>query len=531
MHLQKIPFRSTNAFSEFFLRYIEQQPGLDSFYHRFPSLDNFGGQLTDKAKSFPSKNRSVLVDSLLKQYQSLKISPPVENNIRSLGESTTFTVTTGHQLAIFTGPLYFIYKIVTVIKTCRLLKAKYPKYNFVPVYWMASEDHDYDEIKSFRLNGKKFTWETDQQGAVGRFHTKEFKKLLSEIPGEIRLFQEAYTKSPKLSDAVRHYVNGLFSGEGLVIIDADDHALKEIFRPVVEDDLFNHSAYRLVSDTNKKLEALGLHPQVNPREINLFHLDNQLRSRLEADGEGFAVVDTSLKFSREEIRKQIDEKPALFSPNVILRPVYQEMILPNLAYVGGPAELVYWLELKSTFDHFGVPFPILLPRNFALVVDAQTARKIGKTRLHLDAYFESKNELFKRWIMQNSGHNLSLDEAAASIGNILAVVQSRAQKIDPTLGPMAGAQASKIQQMIRRIEQKMMRAEKRLQSDSLRQIEAVKDALFPGGGLQERVDNFLNFHQTDPGFIPQLLTHFDPFDFQFHVLTYHDEKGTSKVVS
>lgn len=531
MHLQKIPFRSANAFSEFFLKYIEQNPELAPFYHRFPSLDHFRGQITDKGKSFPARNRRVLVDTLLHQYQSLKISPQVENNIRSLGEATTFTVTTGHQLAVFTGPLYFIYKIVTVIKTCRLLKEKYPTYNFVPVYWMASEDHDYDEIKSFRLNGKKFTWETDQQGAVGRFHTKEFKKLLSEIPGEISLFREAYTKYPKLSDAVRHYVNALFSAEGLIVIDADDHALKEILRPVVEDDLFNHSANQQVSDTNKRLEALGLHPQVNPREINLFYLDNALRSRLETAGEGFVVVDTSLKFSREAIRKQIDEKPELFSPNVILRPVYQEMILPNLAYVGGPAELVYWLELKSTFDHFQVPFPILLPRNFALVVDAPTARKIGKTRLHLDAYFESKNDLFKRWIKQHSSHNLFLDEAASAMENILTMVQSRAQKIDPTLGPMAGAQASKMQKMIRNIEQKMLRAEKRVQADSLRQIEAVKDGLFPGGGLQERVDNFLNFYQTDPGFIQHLLTHFDPFDFQLHVLTYHDQEGTSNVVS
>jgi len=531
MQLQKIPFRSANAFSEFFLKYIEQQPEIAPFYNRFPSLENFAGQIAEKAKSFPSQHRKVLVDALLRQYQSLKISANVEQNIRSLGDPNTFTITTGHQLAVFTGPLYFIYKIVTVIKTCRLLKEKYPKYNFVPVYWMASEDHDYEEIKAFRLHGKRYTWETEQQGAVGRFHTKDFKKLLSEVSGEIGLFREAYTKSSNLSDAVRHYVNALFSAEGLVVMDADDHALKEILRPVAEDDLFKHSANQQVTDTNLKLEALGLHPQVNPREINLFYLDSQLRSRLEVDGDGFAVVDNPLKFTREEILKKLKETPEVFSPNVILRPLYQEMILPNLAYVGGPAELVYWLELKSTFEHFQVPFPILLPRNFALVIDAPTSRKLGKTRLHLDTFFEPKNDLFNHWIKQHSSHNLSLDEAAGAVENVLSVIQARAQKIDPTLGPMTSAQATKMQTMIRTIEQKMMRAEKRLQSDSLRQIEAVKDYLFPGGSLQERVDNFLNFYQTDPGFIQHLLDLFDPFDFQFHVLTYHDKKGTSKVVS
>ncbi|MBL7847695.1 MAG: bacillithiol biosynthesis cysteine-adding enzyme BshC [Cyclobacteriaceae bacterium] len=531
MHLQKIPFRSAQAFSEFFLKYIEQQPELTPFYGRFPSVESFGEQIKEKSSAFPATTRAILVESLQQQYKDIKLTPAVEQNITALREANTFTVTTGHQLSVFTGPLYFVFKIATVIKACRELKARYPKHHFVPVYWMASEDHDYDEIKSFRLYGKKYTWETEQQGGVGRFHTKDFKKLLSEIPGDIKIFKDAYTQCATLADAVRQYVNALFGAEGLVVIDADRLELKQLLKPVMQDDLFAHTSFRIVSETNQKLEALGFHPQVNPREINFFYLDTQLRSRIEQQAEGFTVVDTPLRFTREEILQKLESTPEVFSPNVILRPVYQEIILPNLAYVGGPAELVYWLELKGVFEHFRVPFPILLPRNFGLVIDGPTSRKMNHTRLRLDSFFQTKNDLFKHWVTQHSEHDLSLEKTAKSMEVLFAEVQARSAKIDPTLGPMTAAHAARMQKMIHAIEQKMMRAEKRRQSDGLRQVEAVKDALFPNGGLQERTDNFLNFFQTDPSFIRQLIAHFDPFDFQFHVMTYDDQKGTSKAVS
>ncbi len=530
MHLQKIPFRSANAFSEFFLKYIEQHEALTSFYNRFPTSNSFQGQLKDKA-NFPASSRTTLVKVLQRQYQHIKQHSAVEDNIRSLGDARTFTVTTGHQLSVFTGPLYFIYKIATVIKACRDLKKKYPDYHFVPVYWAASEDHDYEEIKSFRLYGKKYTWETNQQGAVGRFHTNEFKTLLAEVPGEIGVFRDAYTKSKTLGEAARHYVNALFGHEGLIVVDADDRELKRTLVPVMKADIFDHKPFAAVTETNKQLEARGFHPPVNPREINFFYLDTQLRSRIERQGDQFVVVDTDLRFTREELLHKMEETPEQFSPNVILRPVYQELILPNLAYVGGPAELVYWLELKAVFDLFQTPFPILLPRNFGLVIDAPTARKLSKTHLHLEAFFESKNELFKRWVSQHSTHDLSLDAASNALEKLMREVQARSSNIDATLGPMTEAHTTRMQKALRTIEQKMMRAEKRKQSDSLRQVEAVKDALFPGGGLQERTDNFLNFYQTDPNFIQSLLDRFDPFDFQFHVLTYHEQEGTSKAVS
>ena len=520
MRLQKLEFSDTHSFSTFFLDYIQKKDSLKPFYSQFPEIKNFKTQISEKGKSFPDSTRKILSGVLQKQYAGLDIPESVKNNLVSLQDKKTFTVTTGHQLNIFTGPLYFIYKIVTVINSCKELKKQYPEYNFVPVYWMASEDHDYDEIKYFRLYGKKYTWQTDQTGAVGRFDPKSIKKLFEGIPGDVDLFRDAYLKQPTLSAAVRYYVNELFGAQGLVVVDADDRQLKSTFTEVIEADLLNHTPKKLVEEQNVELKSLGYDPQVFARDINFFYLDKNLRSRIEVVGDKFQVVDTVIQFTKGEIQKLIKTEPEKFSPNVILRPLYQEFILPNLAYAGGPAEVVYWLQLKKVFDHFKIPFPVLMPRNFALIVDKPVSRKFEKTGLEYQHLFEEKNYLFNQWIVEHSVHDLSLGKSMQSIREDFTSIREKASRIDVTLTKFIEAQTKRALNGLEKIEQKMLRAEKRLHADRLGQLESVKDELFPNGSPQERVDNFLNFYQQDPKLIDQLLETFDPFDFKFNLLFY-----------
>lgn len=517
---QKLPLADTRAFSSFFLDYIRQNESLRPFYHRYPTLSNFKDQIDEKSKVFPQTHRDVLVATLKKQYDGIAISDAVAFNLDSLSDSKTFTVTTGHQLNIFTGPLYFIYKIVTVINACRQLKERHPDYNFVPVYWMASEDHDYEEIKYFRLYGKKYIWETSQQGAVGRFKTLGFDKLLSEIPGDIAVFRNAYLKNETLAEAVRDYVNALFGESGLIVVDADDADLKTLFAPVIEDDLFNNTTVNLVNRTDEELASLGYKTQVYCRDINFFYLDDNTRARIEKQGDRYVIVDSDISFSAEQIRELLRQSPEKFSPNVILRPLYQEYILPNLAYVGGPAENIYWLQLKKVFEHHGTPFPMLMPRNFALVIDHPIHQKLKKTGLELGVFFENKNTLFNQWTLQHAKTNLTLSAERNAIREIYDQLKERAESIDVTLGPFASAEAKRAMNSLEKMEQKFLRAEKRRHRDKLRQIEAVKDALFPNGSLQERTDNLLNFYQQDDQFITRLIQHLDPFDYEFNILIY-----------
>jgi bacillithiol biosynthesis cysteine-adding enzyme BshC len=521
MELQKIPLPDTNAFTPFFLDYIKPNPQLAPFYNRFPKLENFKDQLKEKL-NFPQHNRDVLVQVLQEQYKNYTITDSVKNNLNLLQDKKTFTVTTGHQLNIFTGPLYFIYKIVTVINACKKLKVTYPEYNFVPVYWMASEDHDFEEIKYFKLQGKKYVWETNQKGAVGRFNPKELEALLKDVPGDTSIFREAYLKNTSLANAVRHYVNKLFGAEGLVVVDGDSRALKTLFTEVIKDDLENHTAKKFVDKTNEALEKIGHKPQVFCRDINFFYLEDNLRARLERDGDTYTVVDSNIKFTRQQIDSMIQSEPEKFSPNVILRPLYQEIILPNLAYVGGPAEAVYWLQLKDVFNHYKTPFPILMPRNFAMVMDAPTNRKLKKTGLALKDFFQEKHALLNAFVLKNAQHKVKLNGEKEAVENYFKTIREQAEAFDKTLGPLVGAETQRAIKSLEKIEDKLLKAEKRFQSDKLRQIETVKDSLFPGGGLQERTDNFLNFFSQDPQFIQKLIDLFDPFDFSFNVLMYND---------
>ncbi|MCE7996706.1 MAG: bacillithiol biosynthesis cysteine-adding enzyme BshC [Roseivirga sp.] len=518
--LSKIPFASTNSFSQSFLDYIGGKESLTPFYKELPEIENFKGQLENR--NFPSGHRTVVAEVLEKQYEGFDLSESTKRNIDLIRDQKTFTITTGHQLNIFTGPLYFIYKIVTVIRACESLKEKYPQYNFVPVYWMASEDHDFDEISHFRFNGKKFSWNTDQTGAVGRFNTKELKSIFEEIISIPGFFQEAYLKRKTLAEAGRHYVNALFGDKGLVVIDADDHNLKTLLKPVITDDIFKGSPKKLVEATSQQLENLGYKTQVFPREINFFYLKDNVRSRIVSSEGMYEVLDTDIRFSESALQAEIEEFPERFSPNVVLRPLYQELLLPNLAYVGGPSELVYWLQLKDVFQHFETTFPLLMPRNFAGVVTPNILSKIKKEGLSFEEIFSDENELIKTKVSENSSHELALGSELERLDSVFNEVMTQAMGIDPTLEKLVAAERKKTENCIHKIEKKLLKAEKRNQETLVNRIYSIKEALFPGGSPQERKDNFLNFYIPDPNFIDSCMECFDAFDYRFHLITAYE---------
>lgn len=518
--LSKIPFEQTNSFSRFFLDYIQGAESLKGFHNGLPTAENLLAQIENR--DFPDAHRSVLHQVLIEQYSKTEKSERLEANLESLKSGTTYTITTGHQLNIFTGPLYFIYKIVTVIRACEELKTLRPDCDFVPVYWMASEDHDFEEISYFRYGGKKFEWQTNQTGAVGRFETKSIKHIFDDFLGLPDFFRTAYLKHKTLAEAVRYYVNHLFGDYGLVVVDADDSRLKKLFQPVIESDIFEHTPQQKATAVTEKLEQLGYGTQVHPREINFFYLKDNVRSRIVEEGENFAVLDTDILFTKEEMKVEIARHPERFSPNVVLRPLYQEFLLPNLAYVGGPSELVYWLQLKGIFDSFETAFPLLMPRNFAGVINAPIQRKIEQLGLSFEELFKNDQDLVNEKVVEQSTYSLDLDEEKRRIQQIFKDAHQQAEKIDTTLERLIWAEYRKAEKSLEKIEKKLLKAERRNQEVLVNRIYAVKEALFPGGAPQERKDNFLNFYLNDPNFIARCMEAFDPFDYRFHLISANE---------
>lgn len=508
-----LSLENTGSFPALLLDYLAEKEEIKPFYSFSPTLDGFKEAIQGK-KNFSVSNRQVLVDVLEKQYKGFENSP----SFAILLDENTFTVTTGHQLNIFTGPLYVIYKIITTINLSKKLKKAYPDYHFVPVYWMASEDHDFEEIASFQLFGKKYTWETAQTGAVGRMNPKEISALLAELPDSFPLFEQAYLENESLADAVRQYMHALFGADGLICLDADDADLKRLFLPVIEEDILTQTASQLVHTRTNELEELGYKAQIHARDINFFYLKEGLRARIIKEGENWAVKDTDIVFTEKEVRAEWENHPERFSPNVVLRPLYQEMILPNLAYIGGPSEVPYWLQLKGVFDHYGESFPILLPRNFALVVTAANQKKIDKLQVGIDEFFDDAVTLKKRYVERISEKSLSLAFEMDEIGEVMQRITRQASSIDATLKAVVEAEQAKIMHALTNLEKRIKKAEERNHETAIQQLLGVQDKLFPNGSLQERVENFLSFYKNDETFLDKLKDTFDPLDFQFNIL-------------
>ncbi len=537
MEASCISYKNTGYFSPTVIDYIDDVAELRPFYSHRPDFKGFAELL--KTKKVVA-DRKVLVEVLLEQYARIaesdeaKVSPTggdLEGAvIKQLLSPSTYTVTTGHQLNIFAGPLYFIYKIVTAIKLSRQLKEKFPDKNFVPVYWMASEDHDFAEINYTNIGGKKVHWWYEASGATGRINPDTIRQALNQYKGVLGMEQHApelaaivetaYTKFDKLADATRYMVDALFGKYGLVIIDADDHRLKQHFAPIMAQDITEQNSFKNITATNEQLEKLGVHIQVNPREINFFYLAENLRERIVFEDNSYKVLNTEITFTKDELLTQINQKPERFSPNVVMRPLYQECILPNIAYVGGGAEVVYWLELKSNFEHYSVDFPILILRNSGLVIPKKFASKIAKMDLHGSDLFQTADAIKKAWVMKHSQYNLTLTEEWRELNAIFEKIKLRAYKIDDTLAPSAEAVQSRLKHHIDNLQKKLVKAEKANYHTRLEQIDHIKADLFPKDSLQERTENFGLFYvKWGQEFIDELVHHFEPLSFEFTVLT------------
>ncbi|HTB07432.1 MAG TPA: bacillithiol biosynthesis cysteine-adding enzyme BshC, partial [Bacteroidia bacterium] len=320
-----ISFEETGLFSKVFTDYIKGESYLSPFYQYEPSVAGFKKVIEDRSKKEIA--RDVLVNVLQKNYGN-KGTEATNKNIASLNDKNTFTVTTGHQLCLFTGPLYFIYKIITVINLAEKLKKEYSTNNFVPVYWMAGEDHDFAEINHTYLFGKKIEWSGDSLsgGPVGRIPIDTLAPVLdglftimgeSEKAAELKkILTEAYSGSKTLSEATFTVVNALFGKYGLVVVDPDNAELKKLFIPIITDELTNQSSYRCVSETNAQLQKVGVEPQIFAREINLFYIDEHGRNRIEQKDSVYSVVDTKTTFTKEQILAEAQQHPERFSPNV-----------------------------------------------------------------------------------------------------------------------------------------------------------------------------------------------------------------------
>ncbi|WP_344816211.1 bacillithiol biosynthesis cysteine-adding enzyme BshC [Flavobacterium cheonanense] len=524
-----ITYQNSGYFTKLMIDYLDETSELKPFYNHFPKIENFKSQIEEKSSNFNSYGkRQVLVSELERQYQNFNVSKTTLNNIELLNDSNTFTITTGHQLNLFTGPLYFLYKIVSTINLCKQLKKEFPEHNFVPIYWMATEDHDFDEINYFNYQGKVFRWNRESSGPVGRLSTEGLDKVFDLFSKEIgtsnnanflkKLFENAYLKHSNLADATRYLANELFQNEGLVIIDGDSIELKKLFIPFVKKELLEQTSFKKVTETNELLKDYFV--QVNPREINLFYIEDNLRERIIFENGTYKVNNTSTQFSESEILTELENHPEKFSPNVITRPLYQEVILPNLCYIGGGGEIAYWLELKSSFEENNITFPMLLLRNSVLLAIRKQAEKADKLKLSWSDLFSNQRVLLDSKTKDFSQFKIDFSEQKEYLKKQFDNLYTIANQTDKSFIGAVKAQEIKQLKGLDNLEKRLLKAEKRIHKEKLERIVSLQNELFPGQSLQERKANFSEFYlEFGNKLIEELLTELNALSQEFKIIT------------
>jgi bacillithiol biosynthesis cysteine-adding enzyme BshC len=396
---------------------------------------------------------------------------------------------------------------------------------------MGCEDADLDEIGHFYLNGEKIAWNTRQTGAVGRMKIdKELQRLISQLVGQLSvltygeeilsIIKDCYKEGVLIQDATLKLLNTLFGEYGLIVLIPDNAAFKKQAEEIFEDDLLNETASEIVEQTAARLQAVDYKLQANPREINLFYLKDDIRDRIVKVKDKFITHDSRFTFDEKEILSELKEHPERFSPNVILRGIYQEMILPNLVYIGGGGEIAYWLQLKDLFKFYKIPYPVLLLRNWFLIVEKKWQEKISKLGFTVEEFFLPEQELMNKLVARETKNEIKLNGNFTEADKLYESLKKQAEAVDATLGKHVEALRMHSIYRLQELEKKMLRAEKRKFTDQHRQIHNIKENLFPKNGLQERIDNFMYYYaKWGKDLIQQLYQHSLALEQEFAILS------------
>lgn len=517
MEKQIISRAKTGMFSNVSIDLVADQNKFKSLITNPFSRDALVRQKTLKQSAFSLDQRKLLVEVLKSQHHDTS-SPSSNKNVELLQKENSYTITTGHQLNLYTGPLYVIYKIMHVIKLAKSMNESDPDSNYIPLFWMATEDHDFEEINHLHLFNDTVKWDTDQEGPVGRFNLNDFDETKQELISKFQnnetiasFLKEQYVGST-LADSTRKFVIDLFGDYGLVVLDADNKHLKSSFSSIMKKEITEQFSESEVKKNTEILEKLGYDDQVTPRPINLFYITDQKRERIIPSEDGFTIGEES--YSKEVILKILDEHPERFSPNVVLRPVYQEYILPNICYVGGGGEMAYWLQLKSVFDNLDLLYPVIQVRNSLQFIDGIALKKMKKLNISIDQLFDGIHKVKKQYVLEHEDSALDFSELEQKTKEIERLIEDLVLSTDKGLEGYGKSETTKLNKQVDGLKQKLIRHKKKKSEDAMSQIDNLFERLFPVDGLQERYDNVIpklaRYGKSE--FIQLLYENMDPFE-------------------
>lgn len=526
---------------ELFTDYVENFERVKEFFHSNFRDDDY---LIKNLEAFNKdiEHREKLVTILRKQYSNTKTSEKTLNNIDLLLSENTFAVVTGQQLGILTGPLYTIYKIITTIKLANQLNEKYPELKFIPIFWLEGDDHDYDEVNWIKIldNENSLTKivyddgldsETNR-GPMGNYQLDlMIDNFIEKISASLR---ETEFKSEIINLIKKHYYAGatlktafigilqeFFDKYGLIILDPQDIEFKEWLKHIFIKDI---ESYRFISEElilrSAKLEE-NYHAQVKIKPINLFYIEDGGRYLIEPSGNDFRLKGKRKKFTKEQLIAEINSNPEKFSPNVVLRPICQDFILPTAYYVAGPSEICYHSQIYPYYAVHNLTTPILYPRASATIIESKVKNILIKYGLKLQDFFTDLESLATNITDKNSEivvNNL-IQKILNEMVNPFEELKENLIKIDPTLEDVVKTAMNKTFQAIELVKEKALMAQRKKNEIIFRQIYKTSNILYPDENLQEREINFIYFaNKYSLNFIDYIFENLDINLFEHQII-------------
>jgi len=536
-----INFNDIPGHNKLFLDYLYKFDNVKDFYSsNFRNKEDFLQKFKNISEQFDLRNE--IYGIISGQYKGKEISLKTQKNISLLKDKKTLAIVTGQQLGILGGPLYTFYKTITALKLCSHLNERYDEYQFVPVFWLEADDHDFEEVRSINLlNGnndiKKIVYSDEavpeeNAGSIGYLKLSgsiniffdELDKVLRDTEFKQPLMEtlrSSFSRDKTFKQAFAELLFWLFDEYGLILFDPQDTNVKNILKPVFKKEIsdFRQHTEKLVY-VSAKLEEL-YHAQVKVRPINLFYNFDGGRYLIEPIENEYRLKGKRKKFTREELLELAEKEPYNFSPNVLLRPVCQDYLFPTGFYIAGPSEISYLAQALPLYNIYQIPPPIFYPRSSATILEKNINSIMDKFGLDIrDVFVDS--ETLKRRIIESISKNSLNDLFTDAMNNIELILDQLKEKlfeIDKTISDGSTRYKQKILNDLNALKEKSLEAEKKKHEITLRQIDKVSNILYPNSNLQEREFNFIYFaHKYGMGFIKQIFDELSINKFEHQII-------------
>lgn len=539
----RVDYQELSSYKALFLDYLQRYERLAAFFAADPRDEKAWAERAARVAEKP-RDLARLAGILRQQNKALGADEKALGTIDLLAKGA-LAVVTGQQVGLLGGPLYTLYKALTAVELARRATAAVGR-PVVALFWMDADDHDFDEVRKVRFLDREHAIQelsydperTLPDAPVARHRLEpaiegvlsRMAEVLpeSEFKAEVlRFLGECYRPGQTLPEAFGRLLLHLTRGLGLAMVNPADPELKALAVPLFEREARERSeSGRRVHETTEKLLALGYHAQASwsPEQLNLFHAAPGRFHIVSGDG-NFRVSSDGRPVSTEDLAQLIRSEPERFSPNVFLRPLYQDTLLPTLAYVTGPNELAYFAQLASVYQHFDVPMPLVVPRASFTVIEKPQARFLQRYRVKLAELRANDESTLNRILKEQAPPELDnlekdFERARACLQEITQALARDLAAVDPTLVASVGSIQGKVLHLLQELESKSLRAIKRKDETLRRQFLSTRTAVFPNFQLQERELSSVHFLARYGWFFVEMIREAIDLDARQHIVIY-----------